>query len=158
MVRFDLFLHFRLDLLKIVRRNPVREIDIIIKAVIDRRSGRELGSWPDLQNCRRQNVRSRMAQALDVAHRCSHLRSFAFLRHNSERCLDYARHDKKPGRAQLNDEDARCLSSARGSREFCGLLASYWAVKLTTKNTKDTENFALLFGLRDACDLGSAGC
>src|SRR5438477_9973337 len=136
----------------------MREIDIVIESVLHRRPGRELRLRPDLQNCRRQNVRSRMAQALDVAHRCSHLRSFAFLRHNSERCLDYARHDKKPGRAQLNDEDARCLSSARGSPEFCVLLASYWAGKLTTKNTKDTENFALFFGLRDACDLGSAGC
>src|SRR2546430_6022782 len=98
-----------------------------------------------------------MAQALDVAHRCSHLRSFAFLRHNSERCLDYGRHDKKPGRAQLNDEDARCLSSARGSRAFCVLLASYWAVKLTTKNTKDTENFALFFRFAGRLRSGERG-
>ena len=51
------------------------------------------------------------------------------------------RQDDEPS----NDEDAQCLSSARASREFCVLLASYWAVKLTTKHTKDTENFALFF-------------
>src|SRR5204862_5666098 len=58
-----------------------------------------------------------------------------------------ARSSRLPSRvhALSSAADARCPSSARASREFCGLLASYWAVKLTTKTKKDTENFALFF-------------
>ena len=47
MVRFDLVLHFRLDLLEILGRNPVRKIDIVIKAVLDRWSCGELRFRPD---------------------------------------------------------------------------------------------------------------
>ena len=81
MVRFDLLLHLRLDLLEILRRNAVREIDIIIKSVLDRRPGRELRFRPDLQNGRRQDMRRRMTKALDVRHLRAHLGSFAFFLH-----------------------------------------------------------------------------
>ena len=81
MVCFDFLLHLRLDLLEIVRRNPVRKIDIVIKSVIDWWPGCELRLRPDFQNGRRQDMRSRMPQTFDVCHRCAHLGSFAFFLH-----------------------------------------------------------------------------
>ena len=48
MVCFDLLLHLRLDLLEILRRNAVRKIDVVIKAVLHRRPGGELRLRPDL--------------------------------------------------------------------------------------------------------------
>ena len=70
------------------------KFDIVIKSILDRRSGRELRFRPDFQNGRRQNMRRRMAQAFDVGHRCALFGSFAFVHFNSERFLDFARNDK----------------------------------------------------------------
>ena len=78
MVRFDLLLHLRLDLLEILRRNAVRKIDIVIKTVLDRRPGGELRFRPDFQNRRRQDMRGRMTQTFDVGHLRALLWSFAF--------------------------------------------------------------------------------
>ena len=47
MVGFDLFFHFRLDLLEILRRNPMRKIDIVIKTILNRRTGSELRFRPN---------------------------------------------------------------------------------------------------------------
>ena len=47
---------------------------------------------------------------------------------------------------------------ARVVREFCVLLAFYWEVKLTTKKRRTRRISLCSFALRDACDLGSAGC
>ena len=47
MIRFDLLFHLRLDLFEIVRRNAVRKIDIVIKAVLHRRPGGELRFRPN---------------------------------------------------------------------------------------------------------------
>ena len=49
MVRFDLLLHLRLDLLEIIGRNAVRKIDIVIKTVLDGRPGRELRLRPNFR-------------------------------------------------------------------------------------------------------------
>ena len=67
-IRFDLLLHFRLDLLEILGRNPVRKIDVVIKAVLDRRPGGELRFRPNLQNRCREHVGRRMTKTLDVRH------------------------------------------------------------------------------------------
>ena len=47
MVRFDLLLHLRLNLLEIVRRNPVGKINIVIKTVFHRWARSELCFRPD---------------------------------------------------------------------------------------------------------------
>src|SRR5205823_8220850 len=49
MVRFDLLLHLLLDLRKIFGRDAVAEFHVVIKAVLDRRAGRELGVGPEAQ-------------------------------------------------------------------------------------------------------------
>ena len=81
MVRFDLLLHLRLDLLEIVGRDAVRQIDVVIKAVLDRRPGSELRFRPDPQDRRRQDVRRRMTETLEVGHLRALFESFAFFFH-----------------------------------------------------------------------------
>ncbi len=68
MIGFDLFLHLLLDLLEIVRRNPVRELDVVIEPVLDRWSGCELRVGPDFQNRSGQNVSGRMPQTFNIGH------------------------------------------------------------------------------------------
>ena len=80
-VRFDLLLHLRLDLREILGRDAVRQFDVVIKAVLDRRPGGELRVGPDAQDGRRQDVRGGMAQALEVGHLRALLESFAFVAH-----------------------------------------------------------------------------
>ena len=49
MIGLDLLLHLRLDLLEILGRNAVRQLDIVIEAVLDRRAGGELRFRPDFR-------------------------------------------------------------------------------------------------------------
>ena len=81
MVGFDLLLHLRLDLLEILRRNAVRKIDIVIKTVLDRRTGSELRFRPDFQNGGGEHVRRRMPKPLDLRHLRAHFRCFAVFVH-----------------------------------------------------------------------------
>ena len=67
-VRFDLLFHLRLDLREILGRDAVRQIDVVIEAVLHRRPGGELRLRPDAQDGRRQHVRGGMAQPLEVGH------------------------------------------------------------------------------------------
>jgi hypothetical protein len=46
-VGFDFLLHFLLDPGEILGRNAMRQIDIVIEAVFDRRAAGELGFGPD---------------------------------------------------------------------------------------------------------------
>ena len=62
MVRFDLLFHLRLDLLEVFGRNAVRQFDVVIESVLDRRPGGELRFRPDFQNRRREDMRRRMTQ------------------------------------------------------------------------------------------------
>ena len=81
MVRFDFVFHLGLDLFEIVRRDPVRKIDIVIKTILYRRPGGELRFRPDLQNCRRKYVGRRVTKTFEVGHRSALLWRFAFLNH-----------------------------------------------------------------------------
>src|ERR1700676_3363049 len=81
MVRFDLLLHLSLDLFEVLRRNAMRKIDIVIKTILDRRTGGELRFRPDFQYGRGQDVCGRMTQTFDVRHLRAHLWCFAFLSH-----------------------------------------------------------------------------
>ena len=67
-VRLDLLLHQLLDPRKILRRDPVRQIHIVVKPVLHRRPRGKLRLRPDAQDRRRQHMRRAMAQALDVGH------------------------------------------------------------------------------------------
>ena len=67
-VRFDFLFHLGLDLLEIFGRDAVVQFDVVIESVLDRRTRGELRLGPDFENGGRENVRSRMAQALDVGH------------------------------------------------------------------------------------------
>ncbi len=73
-IGFDLLLHLGLDLLEIFRRDAVRQFDVVIETVLDRRPGGELRFRPDFQNGGRQHMRARMADAFQFRHR------FAFVR------------------------------------------------------------------------------
>ena len=71
MVRFDLLLHLGLDLLEVFGRDAMRQFDIVIKAVLDRRAGGELRFRPEFQNSRRQYVRRRMTKTFYIRHLCA---------------------------------------------------------------------------------------
>ena len=68
MVRLDLLFHLRLDFLEILGRDAVRQIDVVIKTVFDRRPGGELRFRPDFQDRRRKDMRSRMTKTFEVRH------------------------------------------------------------------------------------------
>ena len=93
-VGLDLLLHLRLDLLEILRRDAMRQIHVVIKAVLDRRPGRELRFRPDLQNGGRQNVGGGMPQPLDIGHLGAFFGSFAIVLHRSN-LVDSVRNDKE---------------------------------------------------------------
>ncbi len=55
----------------------MRQIDIVVKAVLHGRAGGELGLGPDAQDAGRQHVRGGMAQALEIGHLLALLGGFA---------------------------------------------------------------------------------
>ena len=67
-VGFDFLFHLGLDLFEIFGRDAVVQFDVVIEAVLDRRTGGELRVGPDFEDGGCENVGSRMAQALDVGH------------------------------------------------------------------------------------------
>src|SRR2546423_13296829 len=81
MVRLDFLFHLCLDLLEIVWRNAVRQFDVVIKAILDWRTCRELRLRPDAQDRGREDMSSGMTQSLQLGHLRAFLRIFAFVRH-----------------------------------------------------------------------------
>ena len=68
MVRFDLLLHLLLDLRKIFGRDAVAEFHVVIKAVLDRRAGRELGVGPEAQYGGGEDVGAGVSNPLQLGH------------------------------------------------------------------------------------------
>ena len=78
-VRLDLLFHLLLDLREILGRDAVRQIDVVVKAVFDRRPGGKLRVRPDAQDGRRQHMRAGVAQPLEVGHLVALFESLAFV-------------------------------------------------------------------------------
>ncbi len=97
LVRLHHRLHLGLDPLKVGRRNPVRQIDVVIKAGLHRRTGGELGLGPDFQQGGRQHMGGGMANAFEVGH---------------ERDADLAR------KQRVNQP--RCVFSSSRDGDWCG--------------------------------------
>ena len=135
MVRLDLLLHLRLDLLEIVGRDAMRQLDVVIETVLHRRPGGELRIGPDFQNGRGQDVRGGMAEALDVGHLGALLECLAVVAHglrdSSVRAgLAYSlgmTKARSPAREPPNDEAVPDRSSARAVLKFYGLRTWVWA-------------------------------
>src|SRR5207247_4685400 len=68
MVRLNLLFHLLLNLWEILRRDAMRELDIIIKAVLNRRPGRELRLGPQPQHGGRHHMSARMPDAFQLGH------------------------------------------------------------------------------------------
>ncbi len=68
MVGLNLFLHLLLDPRKVLGRDPVRQIDVVIEAIVDRRTGGKLRFRPNAQHRRGQHMRAGMTQRFDVSH------------------------------------------------------------------------------------------
>ncbi len=83
LVLLDHLFHFLLDFRKILRRDAVREFHVVIKSVLHRRAGGELGVGPELGDGRGQDVRAGMSNALQVRHFLPFFRRFAFVFHSS---------------------------------------------------------------------------
>src|SRR5207245_275589 len=60
--------HLLLNLWEILRRDAMRELDIIIKAVLNRRPGRELRLGPQPQHGGRHHMSARMPDAFQLGH------------------------------------------------------------------------------------------
>ena len=58
------------------------EFHVVIKAVLDRRAGGELGIGPDAQDGRGEHVGAGMADALQFGHLRAVVEGFAFSFHN----------------------------------------------------------------------------
>src|SRR5437870_2071456 len=58
MIGFDLLPHLGLDFFEILWRNAMGQLDIVIKAVLDRRPGSKLRLGPDAQDRGREHVRA----------------------------------------------------------------------------------------------------
>src|ERR1041385_3149397 len=84
MVRLDLLFHLSLDLFEVLRRNPMRTIQIVIDTVLARRTGGEWRFRPDLQNRGRQDMRGGVAEPFDLRHLPALLQRFAILLHKRE--------------------------------------------------------------------------
>ena len=97
MVRFDLFLHLRFDLLEVFGRDAMRQFDIVIEAILHRWAGGELRFGPEFQNGRRQDMRRRMTETFYIRHLCALLESFSFVRHANKRFLGPSRTGKSLG-------------------------------------------------------------
>ena len=69
MVRLDLLLHLRLDARKVLGRDAVRQVDVVIKAVLDRRAGGELRLRPEAQDGRGQHVGAGVTKGFNFSHR-----------------------------------------------------------------------------------------
>ena len=84
-------LHLRLDLLKIIRREPMLQIEVIIKPLIRRRPNIQLRLRPNPQNRRGQHMRARMPNARQPIHLLPLLQSLplhlSFSTFHSPRCL-----------------------------------------------------------------------
>ena len=67
-VRLDLLFHLLLDPREVLRRDPVRQIDVVIEAVVDRRTGGKLRFRPNAQDGRGQHMRAGVTESFDVSH------------------------------------------------------------------------------------------
>ena len=82
LVRLDHPLHFLLDLGKILWRDAMRHFHVVIKAVLNRRSGGELGVGPELGDGGGQDMRAGVAEALQFRHLVAIIQRFSFVIHN----------------------------------------------------------------------------
>ena len=69
MVGFDLLFHLRLDFLEVLGRDAVRQLDVVVEAVLDRRAGGELRFRPEAQDGGGQDMGAGMADAFQLGHR-----------------------------------------------------------------------------------------
>ena len=69
MVGLDLLLHLRLDGREVLGRDAVRQVDVVVEAVLDRRPGGELGVGPEAQDGGGHDVGAGMTKGFDFSHR-----------------------------------------------------------------------------------------
>ena len=79
MIGLDLLFHLGLDLLEILGRDAVAEFHVVVKAVLDRRTGSELGVGPEAQDGRGEHVGAGMPDAFQFGQLRAVVGSFAFL-------------------------------------------------------------------------------
>jgi hypothetical protein len=82
-VRFRLLLHLGFDLREVFGRDAMRELDVVVEAVLDRRTRGELRLGPDLQDRGGEHVRGGMAKTLDIGHLCTLFGSLAVVAHGT---------------------------------------------------------------------------
>ena len=82
-IRLRFLFHLGFDLREVLGRDAVRQFEIVIEAILDRRPGGKLRLRPDAQDRGRHDVRGGMAQPLEVGHLRALLGSFAFVGHGN---------------------------------------------------------------------------
>src|SRR5437667_11459335 len=96
MIGFDLLFHLGLDLLEILGRDAVAEFHVVVKAVLDRRTGSELGVGPEAQDGRGEHVGAGMADALQLGHFVPVVGSLVFHKWGSWAQMNLARRGLRP--------------------------------------------------------------
>src|SRR4051812_38811294 len=84
-VRFDFLFHLRFDFLEVFRRDAMRQLDVVIKSVLNRRARGELRFRPNLQDSRGENMRRGVAQPFQVRHLPALFECLAFVAHGCVR-------------------------------------------------------------------------
>ncbi len=78
MVGFDLLFHLLLDLREILGGDAMREVHVVIEAVLDGRAGGELGFGPEAEDSGGHDVGAGVADALQFGHLGAFVEGFAF--------------------------------------------------------------------------------
>ena len=81
MVRLDLLFHLLLNSREIFGRDSVRQVDVVIKPVLDGRSGGKLRLGPQSQDGRRHDVGAGVPKPFQLAHPIPLVDGFAFRVH-----------------------------------------------------------------------------
>ena len=83
-VGLDFLFHLLLDPREVVGRDAVRQVEVVVKAILHRRARGNLRLRPDAQDGRGPHVRGGVAEALDVGHLVALFEGFAFVRHGGK--------------------------------------------------------------------------
>lgn len=83
-VGFRFSFHLGFDSFEVVRRNAMRQVDVVVETVLDWWTGGELRFRPDFENGGGENVRGGMAEALQIGHLGALLWRFSIVGHTRD--------------------------------------------------------------------------
>ena len=112
--------HLRLDLLEIIRRDPVLHVEVIIEAIFDRRPVGELGIRPDSEDSRRHHVSCGMAEPFQIRHLLAFIESLPFGHAAPEKAEPSHSYNREKGRRRTERTipDLGCRNRGMGDASW----------------------------------------